>query len=234
MVELEMKSISYIEMSLFTSFVGESVDEIRLTSDDIKRLLREYNNLSVYQRKDIVNQLQQYCNSTMCERNKKNKRDWHNWMNESQQIINLLGQTVFFEHKGGILYLRTSSDGVFAGGRLERSKIEREKYYKEHDVCKRLGFELHHIVPLCWAKSKEEFRVLDCWKNLVYIDAYSHAKITQQDNKNVVLDFHGTKALFSNFGGNVIECEKGANIEYKISLQNTMKEYNNSILKDIK
>ena len=96
MVELEMKSISYIEMSLFTSFVGESVDEIKLTSDDIKRLLREYNNLSVYQRKDIVNQLQQYCNSTMCERNKKNKRDWHNWMNESQQIINLLGQTVFF------------------------------------------------------------------------------------------------------------------------------------------
>ncbi len=196
MVELEMTSISEVEMSLFTSFIGQSLDGKTYSISDIASLLKEFRLMSIYQRENILCQIRDYCDRTMWEENKKDKRDWHNWLNESQQITHLLGQTAFFEHSETGLELRLTEDGVYGEGRLKRSKIEREKYYTNHCVEKRVGFELHHIVPLCWAKNREQFKVLDDWKNLVYIDAYSHAKITQNRNKNVVLNFEEHNVVF--------------------------------------
>lgn len=230
MVDLERTSITAIDMSLFTSFIDQPLDDKIYTQSEIAMLLKEFYQMSVYEQESIIEQLKTYCDSTMSNKDKKVKRDWHNWLNESQQIMNLLGQTAYFEQCDSKLIIRLTKDGIFAEGRLKRSKRERDEYYIKHNINKKLGFELHHIVPLCWAKNKEQFMVLDSWKNLVYIDAYSHAKITQQRNKNVVLNFSEHNVTFSDFQGNYIECVSDENIIYKQSLQDTMKNYNESIL----
>ncbi|WP_205426593.1 hypothetical protein [Helicobacter suis] len=39
------------------------------------------------------------------------------------------------------------------------------------------GFEL--IVPLALARDQNEFSVLDRWQNMILIDGYKHAQISQ-------------------------------------------------------
>ena len=231
MVDLEMNTISAEEMALFTSFVGQTLDGQIMTISEIEKLLKEFNNMSRFQRSRVIDQLQTYCSTTMHNENKKDKRDWHNWINESQQIICLLGQTAFFERQNRrMLVLRCSEEGVFGDGRLKRSSQEKNNYFAEHNVSKKTGFELHHIVPLCWARSKDQYLVLDNWKNLVYIDAYSHAQISQQRNRYVVLNFEDNNVLLSDYNDSTIKCVCEENIKYKIELQGEMKHYNDEIL----
>ena len=95
---------------------------------------------------------------------------------------------------------------------------------------KKEGFELHHVVPLCWAKNEIEFSTLDNWQNLVYIDAYSHAKITQNNNRNVVLGFIDDDACFKDFVGKSIICSFGNQISYSVVDKPKMLAYNNVLL----
>lgn len=144
----------------------------------------------------------------------------------------LLAQTAFFEKRDKKLVPKIAADGVFESeAKLHRSLAEKHKYFKYHDVTKKVGFELHHIVPLAWAKTKVEFDVLDNHKNLVYIDAYKHALITHNRSRNVILDFDGHDANFVDFYGNIVQCVHNRNILYKILNQEEMREYNQTILK---
>ena len=114
--------------------------------------------------------------------------------------------------------------------KLKRSLTEKQAYFMQHQVNKSKGFELHHIVPLCWAKSRVEFQTLDKWENLVYIDAFSHAKITQNNNKNVRLSFINLNAVFSDFKENQVLCEKDSQILYDKNKQKIMLDYNQNLL----
>lgn len=72
--------------------------------------------------------------------------------------------------------------------------------------------------------------MLDKWENMVYIDAFSHAKITQNNNKNMRLNFNGDNAEFSDFSNNIVHCENHKNIKYDTKKQELMLDYNKSIL----
>ena len=67
----------------------------------------------------------------------------------------------------------------------------------------------------------------------MYIDAYSHAQISQQRNRHVKLDFIAENVRLSkldNDKGNVIELIKQKNIEYNTYYQSSMKQYNMNLL----
>ncbi len=232
MEELDADKLSTYEMTLFTSFLGKFDGNKIYTTQDIVEFIREFRNMSRFERSAIIGAVENFCNPNCFKGDKTDKRDWHNWINESQQISSLLGQMVYFDYSQdeGSLKLRVEN-GVFdAELKLKRSQQAKDDYFQKHNVGKSVGFELHHVVPLCWAKDANEFKAIDQWENLVYIDAYSHAKITQNRNKNVKLDFENSDAVFEDMAQSQIKCKMNENIIYNKNLQNEMLIYNEKLL----
>lgn len=231
MVELGTDYIDINEMALFTSWLGRFVGNRCYTKTDIAELIKEYRTLSRFQRQGLLSQIQKFCDPNEFIGDKTGKRDWHNWINESQQIASLLGQTAYFEYNNERLKLRIERNSLFEDDKkLKRSLKAKQDYFINHHIEKLEGFELHHVVPLCWAKSKTEYSVLDTWENMVYIDAYSHAKITQNRNRNVKLQFVSNDALFCDALNHKVRCNYNTQIAYEAEKQSTMLTYNEQLL----
>lgn len=189
--------------------------------------------MSKHQKKFLIYKIQKYCNPDNFSGNKTQKRDFHNWLNETQQIISLLSQMSYFEYdeEKRRLFIKIGKNGIYKdNAKLKRSIREKRNYFKEHGILKSDGFELHHIVPLCWAKNISEFQILDNWQNLVYIDAFSHAQITHNNNANVILNFTDVYVIFIDFNNKEIKCKKDINILYDNSKENIMLQYNKKLL----
>jgi hypothetical protein len=118
---------------------------------------------------------------------------------------------------------------------LSRLSVEKCLYFKKHSL-KTLSFELHHIVPLSWAENLIQFKLLDEWRNMLYIDAYSHAKITQNRNSNVILsndngsDNDVETLILSDFNDNTVVLIKTENVLYSSVHLPVMLEYNKQLL----
>ena len=231
---MELEKITEDEYTFFVSFVNIELNGIYYSKDKIIDMVKEYRSLSKFTKEAVKEKIKEYCISGEFTGNKTVQRDYHNWVNETQQVFMLLNQTVFFEQRDKTIFPKVGENAIFDDEeKLNRSLSEKQKYYEYHRVNKKEGFELHHIIPLCWAKTKHEFSVLDNHKNLVYIDGYSHAKITQNRNRNVVLDFNNSDVTFTDYSGNVVYCEYDTNILYNPNNQQEMKSYNTSILESI-
>lgn len=236
-LELGSKNFPYIteeELLLFASFLNQKLNNKTYSRSLILDLIREYRRLNKHQKKHLIYKIQTYCNPNKFLGNKTQKRDFHNWLNETQQIITLLSQMSYFEYdeEKRRLFIKIGKNGIYKDkAKLKRSIIEKRKYFKKHGIIlKSNGFELHHIVPLCWAKSIIEFQILDNWKNLVYIDAFSHAQITHNNNANVKLKFIDKYVIFIDFENKEVKCQKDINILYDDSKQDIMLEYNKKLL----
>lgn len=222
------------EYTFFVSFVNQELNGTYYGKDTIIELVEDYRSLSKFQKDFVKERVEEYCVPNNFNGNKITKRDFHNWINETQQVFMLLNQTVYFEEHYKVLYPKVGRNAVFENEKkLKRSLAEKLEYFKYHNVNKKSGFELHHVVPLCWAKTREEFNILDNYKNLVYIDAYSHSKITQNRNRNVKLTFDGSDAIFTDHKKASVVCQKDINILYKYDNQKGMLEYNQSLLRGI-
>lgn len=115
--------------------------------------------------------------------------------------------------------------------RLDRSLNEKYQYFQNHNVEKTQGFELHHVVPLSWSENIHQFKLFDTWKNMVYIDAFSHAKITQNRNRNVLMFSSGEDLILSDYSDNQVFLENQKHILYEVEKQNILLEYNETLLK---
>lgn len=236
MAELGTDYLTTEEMTLFTSYLDENNGSSTTTADDVVSYIKEFRQLGKSQRKAFTDVIIKYCDPKSFAGDKKQKRDWHNWINESQQIASLLGQTAYFEYDQakGRLVLRLKNGLFNASSKLKRSLQVKQSYFEQHKIAKKkAGFELHHIVPLCWAVDANEFVTLDQWENLVYIDAYSHAQITQNRNRNVELDFNETNdtTIFKDYSNdNCVACKYGTNILYSKNRQQEMLSYNHKLL----
>ncbi|MDA3062407.1 MULTISPECIES: restriction endonuclease subunit R [unclassified Campylobacter] len=232
-LELQKNYISEFEMLFFANFIYQKLDNVFYSKENIIEFIREFRAMSKFTKEKLIELVKEYCIPNSFAGTKKDKRDFHNWINETQQIFSLLNQMVYFEwdREENRLYIRVGSDAIYDdSSKLKRSLQEKQNYFKEHKVSKTNGFELHHIVPLCFARNKQEYKVIDNWKNLVYIDAYSHAKITHNKNRNIKLNFEGTTAVFSDFKDIPVKCEKDKEILYSIEKQTTMLDYNEKLL----
>ena len=107
---------------------------------------------------------------------------------------------------------------------------EKYQYFVKQESVKTLGFELHHVVPLAWSENIHHFKMLDKWENMVYIDAFSHAKITQNKNRNVVLEVVKDDITLTDHSDNEVYLKHQKNILYKPANKNTMKKYNFELL----
>ena len=185
------------------------------------KLIKEYRILTTIQQKEVIETLKTDLRPKNYGGSRINKRDFHNWHNKAVQTYYLLNQTVYFETRQEKLVLKTGKNSFVAPDktRLNRSVNEKHLYFKEHNIQKKtIGFEPHHIIPLAWSENIHHFKIIDKWKNLIYIDAFSHAKITQNANKNVVLDILHEDMILSDYSKNKVYLRHSKNALYKIEM----------------
>ncbi len=224
--EYEIDKISIYEYMFFVSAIGVEY-KFNINIEEAVELIKEYRGLTPIQRKSVIETLKTELKPKKFHGAKPNKRDFHNWKNKAAQVYYLLNQTVYFEVRGEQLVLK---EGKYSfaetATRLTRSLNEKYQYFVKHKVDKTPGFELHHVVPLAWAESIHHFKMLDKWENMVYIDAFSHAKITQNKNKNVILEVVENDITLSDYSDNEIYLKYQKNILYKPDNKEVMKKYN--------
>jgi hypothetical protein len=221
------------EFMFFVTFIGKTLNNVYYTKDMINELLSDYRSIGRYQRKAVVNIIREYCNPKNFSGDKTNKRDFHNWKNETQQIITLLSQTIYYTFDNGNERLSPRIDErlLFSNNdKLLRSLDEKNEYFKKHGVAKKYGYELHHIVPISWATSREEFKLLDSWKNMIYIDGRTHSTISQQNNIYFKLHFNSDDIVLSSLRDTNIYCRYNDNVLYNRNNKELMIEYNYNIL----
>ena len=229
-VELD-GTITATEFQFFFSFCGEELNGHRYTTTELVEYIKEFRRLSRYQQEYAVRVVKEYCDPKTFKGDKTNKRDFHNWLNETQQIFMLMSQTAYYELSDDALSIRVGKDALYENKeKFIRSRIEKDEYFKQHSVDRTKGFELHHIVPLCWAKNALEFSTLDVWKNLIYIDGYKHSIITQNGNEHIKLGFVGDDITFTDFSDDELYCVKDENVLYDTNNQGVMLSYNEDLL----
>ncbi len=222
--DFKLKHIEIHEFMFFASAVN-SPTSFNVGFERCVDLIRSYRNLAPTQRRSVIETLRVELQPDKFPGDKTAKRHYDNWHNKAAQIYHLLDQTVYFEmRKRGrekLLFLRQ--------GRV-RSFSQKMRYFQNHRVSRTPGFELHHVVPLGWSESEEQFKLLDNWQNMVYIDGYSHAKITQNRNRNVVMTANEEDLLLSDYNDGEIYLKNKVNLLYSTDKQSVMLTYNKELL----
>jgi len=232
--EYGIDKISIYEYMFFVSAIGTE-SSFNINTDKAVELIKEYGNLTSIQRKSVIETLKVELKPKNFSGSKPNKRDFSNWHNKAAQVYYLLNQTVYFEVRGEQLVLKEGKNSFSeTATRLDRSLNEKYQYFVKQTVVKTLGFELHHVVPLAWSENIHHFKMLDKWENMVYIDAFSHAKITQNKNRNVVLGVIRDDITLTDYSNNEVYLKYKENIFYKPINKETMRDYNNDLLNTMK
>jgi len=232
--EYEIEKISIYEYMFFVSAIDTEAG-FNINIDQAIDLIKAYRALTPIQRKSVIETLKNEMKPKNYNGTKTNKRDFHNWHNKAEQVFYLLNQTVYFERRGEQLVLKEGQNSFTnTDTRLDRSLNEKYQYFVNHSVSKTSGFELHHVVPLAWSENIHHFKMLDKWENMVYIDAFSHAKITQNKNRNIILEIIQDDIKLSDYSNNEVYLKNTDNILYKTTNQAKMKKYNVDLLTTVK
>lgn len=236
--DCELDYIDLLELTFFVSAVGIRSKEISLTLTECRDLIIEWRKLSKYQKMGVDAHLTKELVKNANLESKIEQRDYHNWINSAQQGFSLLKQTIYFEewkdsknsHLNRIMWMQDGNQNSAYSVRLKRSLNQKHEYMKKHNVNKQKGFELHHVVALAWAESEYHFKLLDNWRNMVYIDGYSHAKITQNNNKNVLMKFESERMILEDYSSNKVEFNPGENLLWSDIHKEDMANYNRMLL----
>lgn len=238
---LEIQTIDEYEFMFFLSFVNQSLNDKSYTISELSEYVKEYRGMSRFQKTAVIEVINEFCQPENFDGTKIQKRDFHNWKNETQQIFMLLNQTIYFEVEKfnkaeQRIKIKMNKNSVYTDDtRLQRSIIQKQKYFLNHSIEKTKGFELHHIVPLLMARSRNEFDVLDTWENMLYIDGKTHAIITQTGSKNIKLEFLQNDINLKGVVENItpIICKKNENVLYGVKNQTSMQNFNDKVLEEI-
>ena len=200
------------------------------------KLINSFRLLSPKQREATIDKLTNQLKPDNYSGNKLEKRDFHNWKNKAQQIFHLLDQTIYFEkrtdNKVDKITLRKTElnkDIADVQQRLHRSIKEKFNYFEKHKVEKTKGFELHHVIPLSWSESLEQFKLLDQWRNMLYIDGYNHAIISQNKNKHVKMTNYQNTIILSDYEGDNVILDYKDNVLYSTKLLPDLLNYNTEL-----
>lgn len=237
----ELEYIDVYEYTFFVSFLRQKLNDKFIGLDDVITLVKEYRAMSRFTRNEVVKIVQAYCNPDDFLGDKTNKRDFHNWMNETQQVFMLLNMTAYYQYNEGLkrIEFMVSPDHAFTSKddvkKLKRSIVEKKEYFNKHNIEKRIGFELHHIIPLLWAKNINEFFLLDKWENMLYIDGGNHSIITQSGNRFVKVDFssENNDIILSDATGNKIILKDNENVLYNYKFKGLITQKNNDLLTNL-
>jgi hypothetical protein len=232
--ERDLGKISKYEFMFFVSAIDADTS-FGISRDECDELIKSFRWLARTQQKAVIETLKQKLVPGLFVGDKTKQRDWHNWQNKIDQVFHLFHQTPYFDVSGPdkeILTLSTRKVKTKAGVIVDlpkRSLAEKFKYFAEHKVSKTAGFELHHVIPLSWSESADQYKLFDKWINMVYIDAFSHAKITQNKNRNVLMSASENGLILSDFNDNKVQLTKDFQLLYSGSNQKKMLDYNEQL-----
>ena len=220
-------SISYTEFQYILS-------DTKKTAEEKISLLDSYRDLSDLQKKKIHKLLKEYCDPDRFDGNKIIKRDYHNWRNETQQIMYLLKNTIYFDvrEKNFSLNLNRGIFGIFPDTRISIRQLgTKQEYFSKHKVEKREGFDLHHVIPIKFVRNSQEFILIDNYKNLIYVEREKHREIKDD---HLLLKIKDGLVKFQDiyFELKDIEATNNLSVMYKDDLSNEMMDYNTKILKE--
>ncbi|WP_066388881.1 hypothetical protein [Helicobacter himalayensis] len=228
---LQPKHISVSEMMFFVTYLGKEYQPDILTKDKIVEFINEFRSLKA-RAKVVEDVVSEFCSPSNFKGNKTDKRDFHNWRNETQSMFDSLDLMSLFEYDRTKqrLLLKAHINGEDIT--FKRSILIKEEYFRQHEVQKDLCFELHHIVPFYYAKDIDALKAIDNWQNLIYIDAKSHRifSLDKSAKKAIRLSFKDFDAVLDNFIGDEILLKYTDNIKYKVELQQRLIKYNQSLL----
>ncbi|MBM4159445.1 MAG: hypothetical protein FJ216_11810 [Ignavibacteria bacterium] len=198
-------------------------------------LIDSFRNLKRYQQDKALKLIKDYCNPDNFIGNKNDKRDFGNWKNESQQIFTLLKSTVYFDICENSLKLNTGIYGIFSETHIKQRRIgSKRDYFIKHRIDKMRDFELHHIIPFSSARNKEEFSIIDHWKNLIYLNQDKHNEISRKKDKNILLTAKEYEISLETLDhSNKISARNGVSALYNGSKASIMQKYNREILKNV-
>ena len=203
----------------------------RIDGTEKIEILDAWRSLTKNQRDKVLGLIQKYCDPKRFSENKTAKRDYHNWKNETQQLMALFKMTIYFQVYDNQFSLNTGDKfGIFQPTRSEGPK---RKYFKEHKIQKQKNYELHHIVPLSYIRNKEEYSLIDNFKNLIYLHKEKHKEIKKDYIFFIPKDpkIHFGNRLNTN---DVVTAKRGKNTDFDPSLLSKIKKYNRKLIKSIK
>ncbi len=213
------------------------LSDTQLSNVEKVKLLNDFNSLKKYQKERLISLLRSYANPNNFQGEKTDKRDFHNWINESQQILSLMKQTSYFQVDSENKYftLNIGNLGIYSKNIIVRSQSVKKEYFKLHNFEKKNDFELHHIIPISKSRNKREVKDLDNVKNLIYLHKDKHKEITVKNNKNVYLFINKNEVIFCDFELNKICSKNNFDSLYssKDSITKMLDEYNKMMLKKI-
>jgi len=200
-------------------------------------LLRDYRNLTPKEKSRVIELIKKFANPNNFRGDKTQKRDFHNWINESQQIFSLIKFTTYFQliKESGVLklILNTSNEtGIFSIDELKRNQGIRQQYFNIHNVPKLPSFELHHIVPIKVALNKKDMKYIDNVLNLIYINENSHKKVHKYKVYKIDnIDLSTFKLInVKNYHSEIFFNNKDVYYLTDMSTINKIKEYNKFLL----
>ena len=179
MCELNIDKIDDKDIALFVTAIGKTFSKKCYSYENIKTLLNEWNKSTRIAKNSVIEIIKDWF-----EKQKIGERDYHNFLNESQQIICLFSQLPFFEKDTKKCELhwnkKNNNDTSEIRQNCKRQYTEKNKYLKAHHLQgKSEGFDFHHIIPLCEAETPNAFKQFDCWENLIYIKTNKHSELTR-------------------------------------------------------
>lgn len=233
------------EYTLFLSFLNKELEIngqiVKYDFDKLKEYIIQYRHWSTYQKENLIETIKKWATPSNFEgknKNKNDKKDWQNLINETQQVFSLLNLTAIFtvDDKSNKLTMLFNKDKFFTEKdkkTLKRNITEKKKYFDNHNVDKQYGYELHHIIPLLRSRSKEEYFLFDKWQNMLYIDAKTHSIMSQTGSKHIRLDFDENKVILTKYDNHKIELLKDNNVFYDPIHKKEMKDTNLKLLEVI-
>lgn len=228
---LEPQYISVSEMMFFVTYLGKEYQGSILTKDKIVEFINEFRSLKA-RAKAVEDIISEFCLPENFVGDKTNKRDFHNWKNETQSMFNSFDLMSLFEYDTTKQRLLLKANINGKNITFKRSSLIKAEYFKQHEVQKDVRFELHHIVPFYYAKDIDALKAIDNWQNLIYIDANSHKvfSLDKSAKKAIRLSFENLDAVLDNLIGDKILLKYIDNIKYKIELQQRLVKYNQNLL----
>ena len=226
--DYEIDSIDILEfMYIFSD------DRENITINDKLRLLIDYRRLSFCEKTKLDNCLKLFCNPENRKKfgNKTLLRDYNNWKNESQQIYGLLANSTYFKVKDSCLVLNTGCYGLF-DSQAKRGTKAKNEYFRNHNITRKEGYSLHHIIPFSKVQNKKDAIYVDDFKNLIYIKNKKHEEFTKAGNKNVILKYSkcNPNILFLDFEDSFILVDISKDALFSPTLLPVVKEYNKTLL----
>lgn len=211
------------------------VTDPSLKLDDKETLIRQYRRLKPIGRLQLHSRMKAKCAPTMALE-KKRKRDWHNWWNESAQIVSMLSTVSGFNVYDNE-HVMLAGAGIHLGFDASRSETVKRDAFNWHNLEKRDGWEMHHIYPVQYATCDSDMRLIDSKENLIYIPEKIHDQIPKRENLSVGLEFNSNYVSLINpvSDTKVPRFDLRIDIDAEVKVENlpTMARFNQKLLNSI-